>query len=67
MSQNNNENGQVHWNIQVDKSMSKAVDHEVEHGWYRTRAEFIRSIVREKLSTIESLHHTKAKNGGVNE
>jgi hypothetical protein len=38
-----------HWNIPVERSFDKAVEAALELNWSCTKAEFVRSAVREKL------------------
>jgi len=40
------------WNLQVPKPLDKALDKIIMSNWHRTKAEFIRQAVREKLKNL---------------
>jgi len=40
------------WNLQVPKSLDKAVDKAVLSDWHYTKTEFIRDAVRQKLNSM---------------
>lgn len=40
------------WNLQVPKPLDDALDKAIMANWHRTKAEFIRDAVREKLANM---------------
>lgn len=40
------------WNLQVPKPLDDALDRVIVANWHRTKAEFIRDAVREKIAKL---------------
>ena len=40
------------WNLQVPKPLDEALDKVIISNWHRTKAEFIRDAVREKMRKL---------------
>ena len=43
------ENEVTYWNVPVPKALDKALEQAIKCDWHRTKAEFIREVVRKEL------------------
>ena len=46
------ENYLTRWNIPVSRKLNEALEAAIKTDWHTTKAEFIRSVVREKLKEL---------------
>jgi Arc/MetJ-type ribon-helix-helix transcriptional regulator len=42
----------VFWSLEIPKHLDELVEKAVEQGWYRTKAELVRTAVRRELERI---------------
>jgi hypothetical protein len=42
----------TYWNVPVDKPLNEALEEAIRRDWHRTKAEFIRELVRRELERL---------------
>jgi hypothetical protein len=42
----------TYWNVPVDKPLNEALEEAIRRDWHRTKAEFIREVVRRELERL---------------
>jgi Arc/MetJ-type ribon-helix-helix transcriptional regulator len=42
----------TYWNVPVDKPLNEALEEAIRRDWHRTKAEFIRELVRQELKRM---------------
>ena len=52
---------QISWNVPVTEPLDEALEEAVKRDWYRTKAEFIREAVREKLARLGFLERESGR------
>jgi Arc/MetJ-type ribon-helix-helix transcriptional regulator len=42
----------VYWSLELPKQLDELVEKAVAQGWYRTKAEFVRTAIRKELERL---------------